>query len=605
MKPLISIVIINKNDRALEATLRACLAMRTSLRYEVVVIDASEGKLDYVADKFPEVEWVAFPPLKHKTISIPEQRNLGVRTAHGEIIVFIDANCLPEPRWLRQLVSPILKQGESIVAGATVSQKKATTHDQVYKENQSKQYLSECPTINLAFSRELYDRIGGFDERFDYGSDVDFSWRVIDAGYKVRYQPSAVISHDWGNRTQELRRSFLYGKARARLYLKHRKIKRLLLSDYVLVIYPLYLLGLPLTLVWPWYPLLLIVPAIKNGRKKPLATISDHLAYAVGALDEVITSPWRRRRQPFNDQPDLAPPAGLQQPALPWRGRLVRSLPSQYYLRLIFLLTRHRVLHLNHPRNYSERIQWLKVYGNLEQFAPYVDKYEVRRYVEAVAGDQYLIPLIGVWDRFEDIPFDTLPERFVMKATHGSGYNIIVTDKSSVDRQAIAQKMNGWLQQNYYNHSRESQYKLCRPRIIVEQYVQGDDNDLKDFKVYCFHGKPELILIANNRYSSLTMDVVDMDWQRLPVKIGRYPNSGALPQKPEQFDSLIALATKLSKDFPFVRVDLYATAGRVYFGELTFTPSSGLERFGSNQFNSWIGAKIDLAAYAKALGKSQ
>lgn len=287
MPPLISIVIINKNDRALEATLRACLSMRTSLRYEVVVVDASEGKLDYLADKFPAVRWIPFQPLRHKPVSIPEQRNVGVRAARGDIIVFIDANCLPQARWLRQLVQPILSRQEAIVAGATISQKKVTTHDEAYKQHEFSRYLDECPTINLAFTRELYEQLGGFDERFDYGSDVDFSWRVIAAGYKVRYQPTALISHDWGNRTQELRRSFMYGKARARLYLKHKKMTRLLTSDIVLVVYPLFILGLPCTLLWPWYPLLLLIPAVKNGRKKPLATLIDHLSYAVGALYEV------------------------------------------------------------------------------------------------------------------------------------------------------------------------------------------------------------------------------------------------------------------------------------------------------------------------------
>jgi GT2 family glycosyltransferase len=295
MKNLISIVIINKNDRALATTLEACSTLPDKLDYELIVVDSSEGKLDDIARQFPSVKWIPFTPRKDKPITIPEARNTGVRAAKGNIIVFIDANCLPQKNWLTKLTQPILKQHESIVAGATRSQNKSTTHDLPMKENRTKQYITECPTINLAFTRELCDAIGGFDECFDYGSDVDFSWRVIDAGVRVRYEPAAIISHDWGDRKQEMHRSFLYGKARTRLYRKHKKIGRLLTHDMILVIYPIYIVGLiPLTIIWPWYPLLLVIPALKNYNKKPLATLIDHFAYSFGALDEIFVQPFRR-----------------------------------------------------------------------------------------------------------------------------------------------------------------------------------------------------------------------------------------------------------------------------------------------------------------------
>lgn len=292
MKHLISIVIINKNDRAITQTLEACRKLEGKNRYEVIVVDSSEGTLDDIAKVFPSVQWIAFVPNRDKPISIPEQRNVGVRAANGDIIVFIDANCVPQPNWLTELLQPILEEQESIiVAGNTISLNKETTHDYIYKANQSNLYLSECPTINLAFTRELYDEIGGFDERFDYGSDIDFSWRVIDAGFKIRYQASAVISHDWGSQRQEFRRSFLYGKARTRLYFKHKKVKKLLTNDITLLIYPLFILGLPLSIIWLWYPLLLLVPLIKNYNKKPLATVTDHLIYALGVLEEILVRP--------------------------------------------------------------------------------------------------------------------------------------------------------------------------------------------------------------------------------------------------------------------------------------------------------------------------
>jgi GT2 family glycosyltransferase len=296
MKILISIVIINKNDRAIRQTIKACNSIDNKYENELIVVDSSEGKLDDIAVDFPNVIWIPFKPRKGKPITIPEARNTGVKASKGKIIVFIDANCIPQTSWLTNLVEPIINDREDIVAGATISQGKETTHDQSYKDNHDKLYIDECPTINLAFKKDLFTSIGEFDERFDYGSDVDFSWRVIDAGYKIRYQPDALISHDWGGSKQELRRSFLYGKARARLYRKHKNIPRLLRKDIILVIYPIYIIGLPLTIIWPWYPLLLLVPAIKNFHRKPVLTVVDHLSYAVGTLDEILIQPFRHEQ---------------------------------------------------------------------------------------------------------------------------------------------------------------------------------------------------------------------------------------------------------------------------------------------------------------------
>jgi GT2 family glycosyltransferase len=268
--------------------------METTLDYEVLVVDSSEGRLDYIAKEFPTVRWVAFKSLLHKRISIPEQRNTGIMAANGEIIVFTDASCVPDVGWLNNLVSPIINENESIVAGATFSRGKATTHDQAYKTNTHKQYINECATINLAFLRKLYDEIGGFDEKFDYGSDVDFSWRVINAGFKIRYQPTAKITHDWGDKKQELRRSFYYGRARARLHLKHNKLRYLITTDVVTIVYPIYILGLPVTIWWYPYPLLICIPLLKNYNKKPFSTVIDHIVFGVGAIYEFLFSAHRR-----------------------------------------------------------------------------------------------------------------------------------------------------------------------------------------------------------------------------------------------------------------------------------------------------------------------
>lgn len=283
------------------------------------------------------------------------------------------------------------------------------------------------------------------------------------------------------------------------------------------------------------------------------------------------------------------------------RLNITYALPDRIHVRLMYLLIRHRVLHLNHPRSYSEKIQWLKVYGHLERYTSYVDKYAVREYVKATIGQNHLIPLIGVWDKFDDIKFDKLPDKFVIKASHGSGYNIIVTDKNAIDLTAIKGQLTTWINENYYYKSRESQYKYCQPKIIIEQLLEGDKGNLKDYKFYCFNGQPEIILLVNNRQTNITMDILDLKWQRVEAKIGLYPNSKQLPSKPADLDAMITMAKKLSKDFPFVRVDLYSSNNKLYFGELTFTPSSGLEKFGSSHFNQQIGKKINLTSYRHSL----
>jgi GT2 family glycosyltransferase len=288
-KPTISVVIINKNDRGVADTLSALQRVTSRVPFEVVVIDASEGKLDDIAAQFPEVRWVPFASRTGRRFTIPEQRNTGVASAKGEIIAFTDANCVPNTDWLELLTTPILDEGEQLVAGSTVSRGGGSIYNQDHDHRAGQKYIRECPTINLAFRRETFQAIGGFDERFDYGSDVDFSWRANDLGLKVRYVPAAIVAHDWGNTNENAKRSYRYGIARARLYKKHpRRWRQLFTHDITSVIYPVFLLGLPLTF-WFWpYPLLLLVPFIKNLRRQPFQVVQKHLIYAVGFLRELV-----------------------------------------------------------------------------------------------------------------------------------------------------------------------------------------------------------------------------------------------------------------------------------------------------------------------------
>lgn len=289
---MISVVIISKDEAGLDDTLVNIIPQAKSLSEpsEIVVIDASDGRLDHIRARHESaVRWVQFQQPPGVRVSIPHQRNAGVRAAGGEIIVFTDAGCRPEPGWLAGIVSP-LRQDEHITVGLTLAAPGSSTlYDRATRQALKSPYLRECSTINLGFRREAFDAIGGFDEGFAYGSDVDFTWRLSDARYRIRSVPEAVVRHDWGGRKRQLRRSYVYGKARMRLYIKHRaRLRYVLRDDPVLVVYPLFLLGLPLTLFVPFYPALLLIPAWNNRSNGAVRVLIDHLAYGLGALSELI-----------------------------------------------------------------------------------------------------------------------------------------------------------------------------------------------------------------------------------------------------------------------------------------------------------------------------
>ena len=290
---MISIIIISKDEGSLDGTLTDVASQAQALEEssEIVVVDASDGRLDHIRLRHEaKVRWIQFHQPPGVTISIPHQRNVGVRAAQGEIIVFIDAGCQPEPGWLTRLIAPLLEDEHISVGLALAPPGQRGLYDRLAKQALKARYVTECSTINFAFRREAFDTIGGFDEGFAYGSDADFSWRLTDAGYRIRSVPNAVIRHDWGTRRRQLRRSFVYGKARARLYRKHRsRLKHVLRNDPTVVVYPVFLLALPLTVIFPFYPTLLLIPAWRNRSDGAVRVVVDHLAYGAGVLAELVT----------------------------------------------------------------------------------------------------------------------------------------------------------------------------------------------------------------------------------------------------------------------------------------------------------------------------
>jgi GT2 family glycosyltransferase len=290
---VISIVIISKDEASVDDTLTDVICQAKDLKepFEIVVVDASDGRLDYIRLRHETgVRWVQFEQPPGVRVSIPHQRNAGVRAARGEIVVFTDAGCRPEEGWLARLVAPLL-QDEHITVGLTLATPGSSgLYDRAARQALESRYLTECSTINLAFDREAFNAVGGFDETFAYGSDIDFTWRLTDAGYRIRSVPNAVVRHDWGGWRRQLRRSYVYGKARMRLYRKHRaRLRHVLRNDPMVVIYPAFLLGLPLTLFFPFYPALLLLPAWRNRSNGAVRVLVDHLIYGVGILAELVT----------------------------------------------------------------------------------------------------------------------------------------------------------------------------------------------------------------------------------------------------------------------------------------------------------------------------
>ncbi len=291
---MISVIVVSKDEPALNRTLTLVgwAAAVHPEGCEVIVVDASEGRLDDVRTTHPEVRWIEFRPPDPPAVTIPHQRNLGVRAARGHVIVFTDAGCLPEPGWLDALAAPLLDGGESAVCGRTLG---TDSSQRLYSREEAAGgeagYAEECATINLAFTRTVFDAVGGFDEAFTYGSDVDFAWRLIASGVRIRRVPGAIVRHDWGSRRRQLRRSFAYGQARARLYRKHRGRLRTHAwrSDPLVFVYPLFLLGLPLAVVWPAYPALLLIPAWRNRSSGSLVAVVDHVWFGAGVLAELVS----------------------------------------------------------------------------------------------------------------------------------------------------------------------------------------------------------------------------------------------------------------------------------------------------------------------------
>lgn len=264
------------------------------------------------------------------------------------------------------------------------------------------------------------------------------------------------------------------------------------------------------------------------------------------------------------------------------------------YLEFVYKEKMGDILNLDNPKKYSEKLQWLKLYNRKDEYINMVDKYEVRKYVEEKIGSEYLIPCLGIYDSTDEIDFDKLPNSFVLKTTHDSGTAVICRDKKDFDRKDAIKKLNKSLKRKYFYLYREWPYKNVKPRIIAESYMENKHKkSLDDYKFYCFNGIPKVMFIVSGRGYDPRIDFFDMKFNKLNVQ-QYYPNSNIKYKKPKQFDEMIRLCKILSKDMPHVRVDFYIIDNKVYFGELTFFDSAGLEKFNPLSYDEVLGSYIDL-----------
>ena len=278
-------------------------------------------------------------------------------------------------------------------------------------------------------------------------------------------------------------------------------------------------------------------------------------------------------------------------------------IPDKQYLQMQYYLKMGKRLNLNHPQTFSEKIQWLKLYNRRPEYTMMVDKFVVKAYVADIIGSEYVIPTIGVWNRPEDIDFKSLPEQFVLKTTHGGGSGgvLICTDKSKLDAGLVVKKMKKAMKGNIYKGYREWPYKDVKRRIIAEMYIGNQNEDLKDYKFFCFNGEPKYCQVIGERRTRESIDFFDMGWKHQPF-CGLCPADSPLmfetakitPLKPLHYEKMQELARKLSCGTPFCRIDLYDTPKQVYFGEITFFPASGLGIFTPDEFNGRLGEMIIL-----------
>ncbi len=269
------------------------------------------------------------------------------------------------------------------------------------------------------------------------------------------------------------------------------------------------------------------------------------------------------------------------------------SLPDLKFLNKAYKIKFSRKLNIHEPRTFNEKIQWLKLFDTKPIYSKMVDKLESKTIVANKIGKEYVIPTLGVWNSVAEIDFDQLPRQFVLKCTHNSGGVVVVKEKSELDISLINKRFNKMLNRNFYFHSREMPYKNLKPKIIAEELLT--EENLKDFKFFCFDGIVKFFKVDFNRFTKHQANYYDRNLKYMDFGEANFPPDPNYHIKmPDKIHDMILLSEELARGFTFIRIDLYCTNDKIYFGEYTFYPASGFGKFTPEEWDRKIGDLINL-----------
>lgn len=311
---------------------------------------------------------------------------------------------------------------------------------------------------------------------------------------------------------------------------------------------------------------------------KKLVTIPNFIMYVAHKCIYIIEHPRKYYRYTF---------------LIKFLIRFSRYFSDRVYLNKIFPLFTGYKLDLDNPKTFNEKLQWLKLYYHKPEFSTMVDKAEAKSYAASIIGEEHVIPTIAIYNKVDEIDFDSLPEQFVLKCTHDSGNILICKDKSSIDHKIILNQFKKGLKYNYYNLGKEWVYKNVRPRVIAEKYLTNDGEELRDYKIFNFDGEPKIVEVDYNRFKGHKRQIYNTEWKKMDVTM-EYPSDYTIIEKPKQLDQMLDFARKLSKGHPFIRTDFYIVDDIVYFGELTFYHHCGFGHISPFEFDLEMGNWIKL-----------
>lgn len=273
----------------------------------------------------------------------------------------------------------------------------------------------------------------------------------------------------------------------------------------------------------------------------------------------------------------------------------LRFMPTKPYLKMVYKIKTGKKLNIKKPAGFNEKLNWLKINEVHPEYTGYVDKINVHEIIKNQLEEDICFPMLGQWERYEDIDFSTLPSQFVLKCNHDSGSVKVIKDKSQIDHKEFSKFFKSRLKLNPYTLGREYPYKKVKPKILAEKYmVPEGESDIEDYKFFCFNGEPKIMFVATDRSMDCKFDFFDMEFNHLDIE-NIHPQAGKEIKKPKMFEEMKEIARRLSQGMRFVRIDLYEINGKIYFGEFTFFHGGGFWLFKPEQWERRLGDWIDLS----------